>query len=255
MKLPRTFAAALCSAFAAGAMAGQGLSRAPSDDAGYPGFFAGVRTVDLQRNGVLLADGSVTIPAGSQTAEADVVHKSMCEALGGEDFTDAGEMTLGQGTLDAAICRGEVKPLTPAPTVVPVPGRPTQRLYYPIGLPVLAHSAAFLPMAPVGAPSRILAYATVGSAPRHLDYVAVAGAEILGASGYMGYSISASVHADAPCEWRASGILPAIGDLRLFGYALCSASAGGDDAVTEVVACLGDGCRTDKGSVRYYAYD
>lgn len=69
--------------------------------------------VDLLKNAIRNPDGSLTIKAGHQTAEANDINRRYCESLGGIDITNERDQTIGVGTLYTVICK---KPTTQQPS-------------------------------------------------------------------------------------------------------------------------------------------
>lgn len=160
------------------AAAGQGCSvlRDPAEVdfgtvADYPGFAFVQRDEmfkgPLQRN----ADGTMTVKRQSHEAGSNVAHRRVCESLGAVDLTDAAQMVIGAGTLDAGICVGTVGPLAMSPRPQPLPGAGSVRLYYPdppaMTEGLLATFPTFGPL--VG---EVILRPVAGSTPASQDYFA-----------------------------------------------------------------------------------
>lgn len=75
--------------------------------------------VNLLKRAIRNPDGSFTIKAGQQTAEANEINRRYCESLGGTDATNKTDQLIGAGTLYAVVCEGPVNQPRPLKTQNP----------------------------------------------------------------------------------------------------------------------------------------
>lgn len=256
MTIDRILLFPACFALCAEALAGQGQSLPLNPAIESPGFFYGIHADDLSHVGTGLIGGGTHIPAGAMPQSARAVHQRMCASLGGQDFTDHVDLRIGSGTLDAAVCLGDVVPLMPAPTLVATPSQVFHALSYPVALPIVHRLESMLPSATVMGLAQTIPYAVIGSVPILGNLIAIVNADFVGVQGTAPVTMQASVGdgegADAVCGWNLIGTLPAGRNARLSGYALCRAEDRPAAEPTRVRSCLGDDCRAAEGVVRYY---
>lgn len=81
------------------------INTAPDTKAPIPNYNALPEGVNLLKNATQNPDGSLTIKAGQQTAEANEINRQYCASLGGIDVTNESDQTIGVGTLYSVACK------------------------------------------------------------------------------------------------------------------------------------------------------
>ena len=76
--------------------------------------YASVPAEILLKNAIKNPDGSLTIKAGQQTAQANEMNRSYCELIGGTDITNESDRIIEGGTLYPVLCKSPVGHYPPA---------------------------------------------------------------------------------------------------------------------------------------------
>lgn len=133
----------------------------------FRGYLNGVSVLKLLKNSVINSDGSRTLHAGSQSAEANELNEKFCQRMGAKDVTNEASILLGPGAIYGGVCAGTGVQLN-APTIQAVPGSQSGKVYLPsttIGVDLIS------PFSNVqNAQIQIVPSAINGSAPIGVQY-------------------------------------------------------------------------------------
>jgi hypothetical protein len=76
--------------------------------------YSSVNPEILLKNAIKNPDGSLTIKAGQQTAQANDMNRIYCELVGGTDITNGSDRLIEGGTLYPVVCKSPVGHYPPA---------------------------------------------------------------------------------------------------------------------------------------------
>lgn len=218
---------------------------------------------ELMSGAIRQADGSVLIPAGSHSREANRYHAALCEAYGGVDITDLGDVRFSGTSGDGFSCefsdpqarrgflaeqqpsfateiykdsKGRLLRWVPAtPISTPVPSRSDQDAEQQTRAPSRGSSASLI----------IEPHAAQGTALKGLIYHPLSFVDYYNIPQEAEFSVDSIVYEINPCQWTQSGLVKPTPYRSVGLFVACI--AGRDQAArSRITGCYGPACNTDE---------